>query len=207
HHTLARLVDAGLVLGDHPVEPGALEAMEPLIRQRPLPRARAEVDGWPGSRERLLQPRAAVGLQPTAKIAVALREEIEGDEGCRRLRGELRHPRGRRVQAQLQRLEVEPALARDHVLPVDDAARGKAGQEGRLELWEVTIEGFQVAALKVDTVAVAEHDGAEPVPLRLEEPAIALGQLRRGRRQHRLERRLDRESDPTALSGDARAAP
>src|SRR6266571_8226034 len=87
-------------------------------------------------------------------------------------------------------------LSRVHDLPVDDAARGKAGQKGRLELGEVTIEGFQVAALKVETVAVAEHDGAEPVPFRLEEPAIALRQLRRGLRQHRLDRRLDRESHP-----------
>src|SRR2546426_4882368 len=52
-------------------------------------------------RSRLLQPRAAVGLRPTAKIAVALREEIEGDEGCRRLRGELRHPRGDRKSTRL----------------------------------------------------------------------------------------------------------
>src|SRR5207245_1164277 len=124
----------------------------------------------------------------------ALREEIEGHERRRRLRRELRHPRGRRVQAQLQHLEVEPALARDHDLSVDYAARGKAGLKGGLELGEVAIEGLQVAALEVEAVAVAEHDGTEPVPLRLEEPAIALGQLRRELRQHRLDRRLDRES-------------
>src|SRR5207249_401795 len=34
HHTLARCVDARLVLGDHPVEAGTLEAMEPLVRER-----------------------------------------------------------------------------------------------------------------------------------------------------------------------------
>src|SRR5439155_12793002 len=109
--------------------------------------------------------------------------------------------------AQLQRLEVEPPLARDDALAVDDTAHGKAGKEGGLELGEVAIEGFQVAALEVEPVAVAEHDRAEPVPLRLEEPAIALGQLRRELRQHRLDRRLDRDSHPTALSGDAGAAP
>jgi hypothetical protein len=194
HHTLAGLVGAGLVLGDHPVEPGALETMEPLLRNRPLTGAGRQVD-WPtGPRERAFQPCAAVGLRPGAKIVAALCQEIEGDEGRRRLCGELRHPRGRRMQAHLQRLEVEPMLARDDDLSVDHAARGKAGQEAGAELREVTIEGFQVAALEIEVVAVTEHDRAEAVPLRFEEPPVARRHLRRELGQHRLYRRLDRES-------------
>ena len=98
------------------------------------------------------------------------------------------------MQAHLQRVEVEPALAHDHDLAVHHAALGQARAEGGLELGEVAVERLQVAALDVEAVAVAEHDRAEAVPLRLEEPAVARGQLGRELGEHRLDRRLDREA-------------
>src|SRR2546427_10080981 len=63
----------------------------------------------------------------------------------------------------------------------------------RFELREVTVERPQVTALEVEPVAIAEDDGPEAVPLGLEEPPLARGQLRRELREHRLDRRLDRE--------------
>src|SRR5439155_25368927 len=51
-----------------------------------------------------------------------------------------------------------------------------------------------VTALDVEPVAVAEHDGPEAVPLGLEQPAVARGLVRRELREHRLDRRLDRET-------------
>src|SRR5207253_11181629 len=76
HHALAGLVEARLVLGDHPVEPGALEAMEPFIRDRPLPGARGEVDAPPRPGERPLEAGAAGGLAPRAEIPPAPREAV-----------------------------------------------------------------------------------------------------------------------------------
>src|SRR2546427_4508195 len=49
----------------------------------------------------------------------------------------------------------------------------------RFELREVTVERPQVTALEVEPVAIAEDDGPEAVPLGLEEPPLARGQLRR----------------------------
>ena len=61
-------------------------------------------------RERLLEQRAPLGLRASAEIAPAVGEQVERDERRGRLGGELLHARRRRMQAQLQRVEVEPAL-------------------------------------------------------------------------------------------------
>src|SRR5262249_19850575 len=102
HHALAWGVDARLGLADHPVGPGPLEAMKPLVREGALAGAGREVNGPAGVRERPLEVCAAIRLWSRTQIAV-LRQEIEGDEGRRRLRGELRHPRSRRMETHLQR--------------------------------------------------------------------------------------------------------
>ena len=172
HRALARLVGRALVLGDDAVEPGALEAVEPLEGQRPLAAAGREVDA---ARPRRRAPApAARGARPAAGSAgraspSASRSKATNDAG--RLGRQLAHPRRRRVQAHLQRVEVEPALADDHDLAVDHAALGQALAQERLELGEIAAERLQVAALDVELVAVAKHDGAEAVPLRLEQPA------------------------------------
>ena len=125
---------------------------------------------------------------------LAFRQQVEGHEGGRRLRRELLDPRRRRVQAHLQRVEVEPARAHDHDLAVHHAALGQARPKEGLELGEVAVERLQVAALDVEPVAVAEHERAEAVPLRLEEPAVTRGQLGGELGEHRLDRRLDGEA-------------
>ena len=56
------------------------------------------------------------------------------------------------------------------------AFRAAHRAERRLELREVAVERLQVAGLDVELVAVAEDDGAEPVPLRLVDPARAVGE-------------------------------
>src|SRR5436309_15814786 len=144
-------------------------------------------------RERVLQQPAALDLRARAEIVAVAGEQVERDEGRGRLLGELRYPGRRRVEPQLQGIEVEPAVGRDHDLAVDHAARGEARAQLRLELREVSVERPQVAALEVEPVAIAEDDGPEAVPLGLEEPPLARGQRRRELREHRLDRRLDRE--------------
>ena len=95
------------------------------------------------------------------------------------------------MDAQQQRLEVERAVPGDDHLAVDDAALRQRGPERVGELREVAVERLEVARLRVHLVAVAEDDGAEPVPLGLEQPAVALGQAVDRLGQHRFDRRGD----------------
>jgi hypothetical protein len=81
------------------------------------------------------------------------------------------------VQAQLERVEVQPVRRRDHNLSVDDAALRERTQERLVQLGKVAIERAQVAALDVDVGGGTEHDRAEAVPLRLEQEAVVGGQL------------------------------
>ena len=122
HRALARLVGGVDRLGDHAVEAGALEALEPLGRQRAIVGHRREVDRRGGGAEQPLEPGAAFVLRQLADVAAVDREQIEGDERRRRLRGQLRDPRRGRVQAQLQAIEVEPVRPGDDDLAVDHAA-------------------------------------------------------------------------------------
>jgi hypothetical protein len=94
------------------------------------------------------------------------------------------------VDAQQQRVEVQPSAGGvgDHDLGVDDAAGRQVRGD---QLGEVAGHGPLVAAAQLHLVAVAEHDGAEPVPFGLEaggpvgQLADRLGQHRRHRRHHR----------------------
>src|SRR3954452_15282843 len=61
------------------------------------------------------------------------------------------------------------------------------------DLGEVAVHRLAVAALEGHVVAVAEHDRAEAVPLRLEAPALALRQLLRRAGELGLDRRLQRK--------------
>src|SRR5439155_195994 len=62
-----------------------------------------------------------------------------------------------------------------------------------------------IPALDVEAVAVAEDDRPEAVPLGLEQPAVARGQVRRELREHRVDRRLDREARGRVLRSHQRA--
>src|SRR5258706_2329783 len=108
-----------------------------------------------------------------------------------------------------ERLELEPALTGDDDLPVEHAAIRERGQQRRVELRKVAIQRLQVTRLDVRLVAVAEDDRPEAVPLRLEEPAVALRQAIGRFGQHRLERRQERQSHFATVThpGSKRNAP
>ena len=97
------------------------------------------------------------------------------------------------MQPQLQRLEVETVLAGDDDLAVEHAALGDARLQRLDELREVAVERPLVAALDEHLVAVAKDEGAEAVPLRLEDPAVVGRQLVDPSRQHWQERWVDGE--------------
>ena len=95
------------------------------------------------------------------------------------------------MDALLQGVEVEPVVGGDHDLAVDDGALRERRLERLDQLREVALERERVAARDVDVVAVAKDDRPKPVPLRLVEPLALAWDVRRGARQHRLERRIE----------------
>ena len=182
HRALARLVGGVARLGDHAVEAGALEAVEPVARR---PRGRAcRASGARGGAASRAPPRAARGAPPAAaprrsSSPAASRSKATNDAGVSA--ASFVDPRRRRVQAQLQRVEVEAARRRDHDLAVDHAARAAAlrrsacvrarGSSGRAASGRGS--GCRASSPSRKTMR------AKAVPLGLEEPALALGQRAR----------------------------
>jgi len=78
------------------------------------------------------------------------------------------------VDSQLEGVEVEVATIGDDEFAIEDALFGKLLTERREHLGEVAVEGFLVAALEEDFVAVAKDEDAEAVPLGLVDP-VAFG--------------------------------
>jgi hypothetical protein len=140
-----------------------------------------------------LQLGAALLERLRAQVAIACGEQVEEDDRRRDLLRQHRHPRRRRVQAQLKRVEVQRPAGGDHHLAVQHDALGQLRAQRIDQLGEIAAERLLVAALDQHLVAVAEHQRPEPVPLRLEDPARALGQLSHALGQHRQHGRLDRQ--------------
>src|SRR5262249_57672975 len=111
------------------------------------------------------------------------------EDGWGRL-GQLVHAGGGRVDPLLERSELLALAlgAGDHQLAVEHVAAGWEAQ-----LWEVTVERLAVARLDEVLVAVAEDDRTEAVELRLEAPAVALGQRAVRSRELGGDRGIERE--------------
>src|SRR6266540_1401034 len=119
----------------------------------------------------------------------ALGQPVEGDQrgGC--LHRQQLHPGGRRVQPQLQRLEVQLLAADQHDLAVDHAAWWELLASRGDQLGEIAPHGQLIAAGEFHLVAVAEDDQAETVPFGLVEHVAGQDRHRFG--EHRLDRRHD----------------
>ena len=94
------------------------------------------------------------------------------------------------MDALQQGVEVEPLAVGvgDDDLAVDDDVVGQGVAQQRQELGEVARDRPLAAARQLDVVAVAGDDAAEPVPLRLVQPAVTVGDRARQFGQHRLDR-------------------
>jgi hypothetical protein len=192
HGALAGLIGASRGLGHHAVEAGALEPLQPLDGEGPIARHRREMDRFTNVPDEPLEPRPPFLLRPLAQVLAAGRQQVERDEGRGTLAGQPGDTRRRRVQPHLQRVEIETCGRGDDDLPVHDAAVGQLGQEHVVQLGKVAIERAQITALDEDVTAAAEHDGAKPVPLRLEQERSAIsGNVFREPGQHRFDRRCD----------------
>ena len=148
------------------------------------------IDG-PDPTQRVDQCRAALGERPIGVVVVAEGQQVERDERRRRLLGQHPHPRIGRVDALLQRLEIQAVVGGDDDLAVDHAALRQLGDGRGDQLGKVAGHRFLVAAADLHLIAVAEKNRPEPVPF---------GLIRRVRRdrfhrfgQHRRNRRHDRQ--------------
>ena len=104
------------------------------------------------------------------------------------------------MQPHLKRVEIEPVRRGDHDLPVDHAVLGQPLQQRVMQLGEIAVERAEVAALDEEVGRAAKDDGAESVPLRLEEHGAGGGQRVGQLGEHRLDRRRDREGGAGAFS-------
>src|SRR5678815_5687780 len=91
------------------------------------------------------------------------------------------------MKTQLQRIEVETVGRCDDDLAIDDALRRQPFDQRVVQLGEIAIERTEVPALDVHVALRAEHDGAEAVPFRLEQEAVAFGDRVNELGQHRLD--------------------
>ena len=129
-----------------------------------------------------------------AEIVVAAGDKLDFEALLQRI-----HPAKSRVDLLAEHVEVElrngaRVVADHHQLAVDHDARRQLGLGLLDDLGKVPGHRLAAAAGQLDLVAVAEHDAAEAVPLRLVEHVGPLGrQLTRELRKHRFERGCHRQ--------------
>ena len=143
----------------------------------------------PPNQQSVDQGGAPLGKRSPGVVVVAEGEQVERDEGRGRVFGEHPHPRIGRVDALLQRLEVQAVVGGDDDLTVDHTPLRQLGLGRRDQFGKVAGHRPLVAAAQLDLIGVAEADGPEPVPFRLigrigRDRRNRLGQHRRDRRHH-----------------------
>src|SRR5258708_3507484 len=189
-HLDDRLARSGLVreiraLTDDAVEADHLEPLEPALGERPIRRLRRQRE----RRRALLELDAALLERAVVDRLAVPEEDVEGDEGRRRLLREPADARLRGMEPHLHGVEVERALALDHDLAVERGVRRKQVAD-RAKLREVAKERPAIAAPERDVAAVVLEHAAEAIPLRLVAPAVAGRQLVDELRLHRRERHV-----------------
>jgi hypothetical protein len=163
-------VGEALSLGDDAVEPGHLEPCEPTLGHLAVGRRRRD------RQRELLHALASLLERELVDGLTVPKEEVERDEVRGNLLRELAHPALGGMEAHLQRVEVERAVACDDDLPVDRRVRLQFLAEC-LELGEITEEGAAVTAPEMELARHVLEDPAETVPFGLVLPAVRLGQL------------------------------
>ena len=151
------------------------------------------MDGRRRGREQRFQFLAPAFERFAAQIPVALAEQIEEYDRRRDLLRQKLHARRGRMNAELQRIEIEPAVLGDDDFAIEHAA-GRQLRPQRLEQFgEIAIQRLLIAALDQDFVAVAEDQRAKPIPLRFENPCSGGGQFVDSLGEHRQDRRVYRK--------------
>src|SRR5205085_12072952 len=156
----------------------------------------AEAVAFDQSLERRAALAEAAGEQ---QLAVAC-EQIEGDINGRRLGGQARDARSRRMDSLTQRIEVLAPVGAAH----DDLTVEHVAARREAQLGEVAAERFAPARLQEQLLAIDECQAAKPVELDLVHVAVALGQLLARQRQLGLDGRRQRQAHRLARLGCTR---
>jgi hypothetical protein len=140
----------------------------------------------------LLEPPAPLRERQRGEVTTGVvHERIEDEIGHRRLARELPHAALGRMDALQEGVEVEPPVAGDDDLPVEDDARERQRAQRGDELGKVARERLSALRLEHDALALTKGEAAEPIPLRLERPLLAGRQRVHRERLHRRVRRPD----------------
>src|SRR5579864_854422 len=97
------------------------------------------------------------------------------------------------MQPQLQCVKIKRIISYYDDLAIQHAFRGQRRLQRLQQLREVTVQWFFVAALDEHFLPIAKNQRAKAVPLRLENPVFAFGQLRNALSQHWQDRRVYRK--------------
>ena len=127
---------------------------------------RRQVDRGLDAAQDLLEHCPPLGEGLRHQGAVAEGQQVEGDEGGRRLGGEQLDPGGGGVDPLLEGVELQTAVHHQDDLAVDDAALRQLPLHRLDDVGEVARERALVAAAELDLVAIAEHQRPEAVELR-----------------------------------------
>jgi hypothetical protein len=193
HHAFVLLVAAVQGLGHDAVESRTFELPEPLPGCCPVPGRGGQVDGGGAVGEHLLKDAAPLQERPSSEVLVVQSQQVKCHKARRRPCGQQLHPAGRRVDALLKCVEIEPVSVGPHQddLAVEHAAGRQVCLQCFHQFREVPGHGLTVAAADLHFVAVPKDDGPESVPFRFEahrtvgQGADKFGQHGRDRGHHR----------------------
>ena len=94
------------------------------------------------------------------------------------------------MDAELECVEIQSTVRRDHDFAVKNATRGQLPPQGFHQLRKVSVQRFLVAALNQNFFSVAKDQRAKSIPLRLKQPIFSRGNLIHPFGKHRQKRRL-----------------
>ena len=103
------------------------------------------------------------------------------------------------MKAELQRIEVEPAIPGDDYFAVEHALIGQLFLYRFEQLREITIQRFRVAALDKDFIMITKYQSTESIPFRFEDPVAGCRQFADPLGEHRQNRRVHRKVHASIL--------
>ena len=185
HDSLVGLIGEISRLGDDSIEAGAFEAVEPVESDVAVGGGGSDVNRRLCGVEGGFEHGAALLKGLLAKIPIALAKDVEEDAGSRGFRGEEFYTRGGGVNAELQRIEVEPSFPGNDEFAIEDTFCGELFAKRVEHLRKVAVQGFLIAALYEDVISVTKDKDAKAIPLRLIDPVAALRDLIDALGEHR----------------------
>src|SRR5262249_53598555 len=151
--------------------------------------------------ERSFEQPTTLDLRRITQVTPIRRDHVECDERRWSLLRQLGDAGGSRMQAKLERVEIEPVRCRDHDLAVHHAPGRQPRKKSVVQLREVAIERSKVATLDEYIGLAAKHQRAKSIPLGLVQKASAGGKRVRELREHRLDWRRYREGHAPRPAG------